>query len=109
PGRLQSSWPAAYVVDVSTSWYETSAAPLPIEEVPMADQSFDLIVVPCLGFDGEHYRLGYGGGYYDRLLSRQIGSETIGLSYWAGYVAGGLPHEQHDVPLRRIVTENRTL
>ena len=66
----------------------------------------DLLLVPCVGFDSEGYRLGYGGGYYDRTLSAWSGAAkpvTIGIAYEACRAA--LPREVHDIPLDAVVTD----
>jgi 5-formyltetrahydrofolate cyclo-ligase len=66
-----------------------------------------VLFVPLLAFDAQGYRLGFGGGYYDRTLDalRVRGSVTaIGVAY-AGQEMDSLPHEAHDVPLDAIVTE----
>jgi 5-formyltetrahydrofolate cyclo-ligase len=66
------------------------------------------LLVPLLGFDRHGYRLGYGGGYYDRTLAKAEGRPLlIGL----GFEQALLPtiHPQpHDVPMDLIVTEQRT-
>lgn len=67
----------------------------------------DLLLVPCVGFDDDGYRLGYGGGYYDRTLAAWPGTVTpvtVGIAYEACRTAT-LPREPHDVPLDAIVTE----
>lgn len=67
----------------------------------------DLLLVPCVGFDDDGYRLGYGGGYYDRTLAAWPGASkpvTIGIAYEACRVAA-LPRELHDMPLDAVVTE----
>lgn len=69
------------------------------------DESFDLIIVPCLGFDKDLYRLGMGGGYYDRFLARQPQALKIGLAFQNALADKGLPHDQHDIPLDQIVSE----
>jgi 5-formyltetrahydrofolate cyclo-ligase len=68
-------------------------------------RQFDLIVAPCLGFDDELYRLGLGAGFYDRFLANQAKALKIGLCFAAGLVKPGLPHEPHDIPLDKIITE----
>jgi len=67
----------------------------------------DLIVVPGLAFDRRGYRLGFGGGYYDRLLSSRAlqSALTIGAAH-AFQVVASLPAEPWDVRLRAICTEN---
>lgn len=67
----------------------------------------DLLLVPCVGFDDDGYRLGYGGGYYDRTLADWPGASrpvTIGIAYETCRIAA-LPREPHDIPLDAIVTE----
>jgi 5,10-methenyltetrahydrofolate synthetase len=68
----------------------------------------DLLVIPCLGFDARCYRMGYGGGYYDRTLERLGAVATVGVAYDCCEVAGFEPH-QHDLPLDWVVTERRLL
>lgn len=73
-----------------------------IELVPT--ELFDLIVVPVLGFDKDNYRIGLGGGWYDRFLAVQPRAKTIGLAYAAARL-DSLPHELHDISLDKIITE----
>lgn len=69
----------------------------------------DLLLVPCVGFDRDGYRLGYGGGYYDRTLAAWPGDTlplTIGIAYEACRIDDGvLAREAHDLPLDAIVTD----
>lgn len=67
----------------------------------------DLLFVPCVGFDADGYRLGYGGGYYDRTLAAWPAHRkpvTVGIAYEACRTEA-LDHEAHDIPLDAIVTE----
>ena len=63
------------------------------------------LLVPLVGFDAAGYRLGYGGGYYDRTLAtldpRPL---TIGVGYACGRLDTIFP-QPHDIPLDAIVTE----
>lgn len=68
------------------------------------EQQFDVVVVPMLGFDSQLHRIGYGGGYYDRFLATQKQSKKIGVCFELGKTEQ-IPHEPHDVPLDKIVTE----
>lgn len=66
-----------------------------------------VVLVPLLAFDRAGYRLGYGGGFYDRTLAqlRALGPVlAIGLAYAAQRVAA-VPREPTDQPLDWIVTE----
>ena len=62
-----------------------------------------VLLVPCLGFNAHNFRLGYGGGYYDRTLAAQPRPLTAGVAY-AGELArfAGAPH---DVALDVIITD----
>ena len=66
--------------------------------VPSAD---DLCIVPALAFDRSGHRLGYGGGYYDRYLSR-FPMITVGLCY-PNCLAEQLPAEPFDIPVRQVL------
>lgn len=68
-------------------------------------EELDFIIVPALTFDMEGYRLGRGGGYYDRFLVR-TGAFTAGIAR-ERLMREVLPREAHDVPSRCVVTEKR--
>lgn len=67
----------------------------------------DLIIVPGAAFDINGNRLGYGKGYYDRLLSRH-GAHLIALAF-EEQVFERLPREPHDVRMDIVVTEKRVI
>jgi 5-formyltetrahydrofolate cyclo-ligase len=67
-----------------------------------------VLLVPLLAFDAVGYRLGYGGGFYDRTLEtlRAAGDIlAIGIAY-AGQEIPAVPHAAHDQRLDAILTEN---
>ena len=65
-----------------------------------------LLLVPCLGFGPGGFRLGYGGGFYDRTLaSIHPKPFTVGLGFANGYVSN-FSAEPHDVPLDAILTDH---
>jgi 5-formyltetrahydrofolate cyclo-ligase len=65
----------------------------------------DLLLVPLLGFDEAGYRLGYGGGYFDRTLAAwPQRPRTIGVGFEIGRMETIRP-QPHDIPLDLIVTE----
>lgn len=66
-----------------------------------------LIVVPALAFDREGYRLGYGGGYYDRMLS-VARCASVGLAFH-DLLLDRLPHDTWDRPVAAIYTEEELL
>lgn len=66
----------------------------------------DLILVPAVACDQQGYRLGYGGGFYDRLLSQPAWASktTVGIIFQDAYLSR-LPHDPWDQPLQAIGTE----
>ena len=62
-----------------------------------------VLLVPLLAFDSSGYRLGYGGGFYDRTLAL-LKVPAIGIAY-AGQEVASLPPEPHDRTLDMILTE----
>ena len=65
-----------------------------------------LLFVPCVGYAAGGYRLGYGGGFYDRTLAELNPRPfTVGLGYTNGYVDDFQP-EAHDLPLDAILNDN---
>ena len=65
-----------------------------------------LLFVPCIGYSTGGFRLGYGGGFYDRTLTTlQPKPFTVGLGYTQGFLDDFEP-EPHDVPLDAILNDN---
>lgn len=62
-----------------------------------------LLVVPGLAYSPDGYRLGFGGGYYDRFLTGYKG-ETVSLAF-SSQIVKELPTEEHDMPIGLIITE----
>ena len=77
----------------------------PLESAPeIAPQ---VLLVPLLAFDRAGYRLGYGGGFYDRSLAMlREGGRAIAIgAAWAAQEVPAVPHDQHDQPLDWMLTE----
>jgi 5-formyltetrahydrofolate cyclo-ligase len=67
----------------------------------------DVLLVPCVGFTAEGFRLGYGGGYFDRWLALHPGVTTIGVAWSASEIAtGGFDAQPHDLAMTLVVTEH---
>lgn len=78
------------------------AEPAPhLPQVPR--EKIQLVLVPGLAFDRSGWRLGYGGGYFDRFLNSFSGV-SVGVVFRA-LLLDSLPHGEHDVPMRWLVTE----
>lgn len=67
----------------------------------------DILLVPLLAFDAAGYRLGYGGGYYDRTLAdlrKKKPVLAVGVAY-GGQMVNAVPREDTDEPLDLLVSE----
>ncbi|WP_159716722.1 5-formyltetrahydrofolate cyclo-ligase [Geminicoccus flavidas] len=64
----------------------------------------DLVLAPVVGFDPGCYRLGYGGGYFDRTLSTLSNYQAIGIGYALQAIPTIRP-QTHDIPMQLVVTE----
>jgi len=81
----------------------------PLNDAPLMRP--DVVLVPMLAFDRRGYRVGWGGGYYDRTLEmlRKVGACTaIGVAYSAQEV-DAVPIDSHDQPLDWIITETQAI
>ena len=93
--------------------------PLTISEmgIPEPDPSADpvsgaffLMIMPGLAFDRTGHRLGYGGGFYDRYLSKHgEGIYPVGAAYQFQLSETLLPAEPYDFTARAVVTEQKTV
>jgi len=65
----------------------------------------DIVIAPVVGFDASCYRLGYGGGFFDRTLAAMAEKpRVIGIGYSGSRIATIYP-QPHDIPMDIIVTE----
>ena len=84
--------------------YSAYGIPEPDQECPVvARDTIDLILVPNLCCDKQGYRLGHGGGYYDRYLTGYSGM-TVSLCPET-WLQEQLPRDQYDLPVRLVLTE----
>lgn len=73
----------------------------------VAVRDLGLIVVPGAAFDERGNRLGYGAGFYDKLLAQYQGV-TVALAFELQIVPQ-VPADSHDVQIKKIVTEKRII
>ncbi len=70
----------------------------------------DVLLVPMLAFDRMGFRLGYGGGFYDRSLEKLRALKkvhAVGVAYH-GQMVDEVPRGPHDAPLDYVMTEQET-
>lgn len=76
--------------------------PEPGEDCPPAErEEVDVVLVPALCYDRRGFRLGHGGGYYDRWLSG-YGGTTVGMCY-KELLREELPRQAHDLPVKILL------
>jgi 5-formyltetrahydrofolate cyclo-ligase len=71
---------------------------------PVPREEIEAVVVPAVAFDRRGYRVGYGGGYYDRFLPEAPQAARIGVAF-ARQIVAAIPADTHDVTVDRIVTD----
>ncbi len=82
---------------VTTGAYGTTIPEGNTEIVP------DALLLPCVGFNDARFRLGYGGGFYDRTLNTTPRPLAIGIAY--ACTQAEFAAEAHDIALNAIITE----
>ena len=113
---LRHGWRAAMPIVVETDapmrfrgWTPASTMGVDRYDIPIPldgpDLVPDVVLLPLLAFDAQGFRLGYGGGYFDRTLAALVPRPlAIGIGYELGRVADIRP-QTHDIPVAAIVTE----
>lgn len=109
-------WRAAMPIVIETDapmrfrlWTPSCAMSVDRYDIPIPldgpDLVPDVVLLPLLAFDAQGFRLGYGGGYFDRTLAALVPRPlAIGIGYELGRVADIRP-QTHDIPVAAIVTE----
>lgn len=72
----------------------------------------DLIIVPGLVFSHKGFRIGYGGGFYDRFLARAKtkNSDPLKISFvYKEFIIDKIPTNQYDLPVDYIITEEKII
>jgi 5-formyltetrahydrofolate cyclo-ligase len=81
--------------------------PIVSRTVSIDKGQIDLQIVPGVVFSDEGFRIGFGGGYYDRYLTDYKGGR-VSLAF-DNQTSHEVPIEEHDIPVNKIITENRVL
>ncbi|WP_423407401.1 5-formyltetrahydrofolate cyclo-ligase [Heyndrickxia sp. MSNUG] len=76
--------------------------PIVSETKTVKPDEIDLVIVPGLAFSKTGYRLGFGGGYYDRFLANYQGN-SLSLAF-ESQIVSGIPIESHDIPVSKIIS-----
>lgn len=114
---IEAAWQAGKVVHVPkvttegltfhrlTSYEDLEPGVMGILEptTPPVEADVDLCIVPGRVFNRSGYRIGWGGGYYDRFLATYAG-KTLSIAY-SVQILDDIPIEAHDIPVGVIVTE----
>lgn len=105
PVVIAPKTPLAFREWHATMRMEEDAYGIPVPPRTAPEVVPHVVLLPVNGFDAQGYRLGYGGGFFDRTLasleSRPI---VVGISYELGRLATIYP-QPHDIPLDYVVTE----
>ncbi|MEM1502169.1 5-formyltetrahydrofolate cyclo-ligase [Domibacillus sp. 8LH] len=81
--------------------------PIPQNTTLIDAKEIELMIVPGLLFNRKGFRVGFGGGYYDRFLSSYIG-QTISLAF-SIQLRPDIPVEGHDIPVQKVLTDSETI
>ena len=69
-------------------------------------EELDIVIMPCVGFNKQFYRLGMGGGYYDRTFAQDTSTIFIGLAYDFQFTNYSF-QENHDIEMHYIITDKK--
>lgn len=81
--------------------------PIPTETKYVAPAQIDVIIVPGVVYNKEGYRIGFGGGYYDRYLPKTPATR-ISLAFQE-QIHATIPYAIHDCPVHYIITDNEVI
>ena len=91
-----------FMTDLSLVEKSSCGIPEPIADGPVADDESALVLMPGMAFDREGHRIGYGGGFYDKFLSREPNHPTLALCY-AFQIVEDIPTEEFDIPVDTVL------
>ena len=82
---------------------------VPEPQTPTYKGSIDLILVPGVVFDQHRHRIGRGGGYYDKFLTKHPGTKKFGVCYSFQLKKRTIPHLPSDHKVNRVITPQLTI
>jgi 5-formyltetrahydrofolate cyclo-ligase len=103
--ELAHAWLESLAADALAPGVFGTSNPRDLQPAALGD--WDVVIVPLLAFDRRGHRLGYGKGYYDRLLAASHAA-SIGVGFAAQEI-DALPAEAHDVALDYVITERELI
>lgn len=77
--------------------------PIPEQTEKLEKHSIELLVVPGLLYDARGYRIGFGGGYYDRFLA-DFPNRSVSILH-SGQLIDEIPNGPYDIPIQQLITE----
>lgn len=110
PGAKSLTFYQVEAFDQLETVYYGIPEPIPAQSAKGNPKNFNLIIVPGLVFDHQGYRIGYGGGYYDRFLSHHAQEiPMISLAFPFQVTDQSLPVEKFDIPVDQIFAPQETI
>lgn len=108
--RVQGDELSLHLVDPQTPLLPGSfSIPEPARDAPRIEPGeIELALIPALAVDPRGYRIGYGGGYYDRLIPRLSKACTCALAYDFQLISE-VPELHFDVAVELVVTDARVI
>lgn len=87
--------------------YQNILEPIPEQTERIEKEQIDVMIVPGVVFDRHGYRIGFGGGYYDRYL---VGFNGVRLSLaFEEQLLNEVPREAHDLPVHILLTDKNRI
>ena len=104
PVVIQKGWPLEYRIWTPGDPLERGVWNILVPACGPAVQP-DIVIAPLVGFDAQNYRLGYGGGFFDRTLAAMPRKpRVIGVGY-ADASMKTIHPQAHDIPMDTIITD----
>lgn len=108
PGRMEAVELKSFA-DLAPGDFNIPTVREAVREI-ISPEELDCVIVPAVAFSEDGYRLGMGGGFYDRYLVRAGNASRLAAVFDCQIFPGaGFPREEHDQQVDAVFTENNTL